>query len=326
MLIQLRTNQYDPFIDFLKGICILFVVLTHCLPLQDNILFSLWGDQAVPLFLLIQVFHAYKKGNIDIVHYYNFKKLFHRILLPFIILLVIQIFLVCFFSKKDLLSILKSTILAGGIGPGSYYVWIYLQCFVLLPIFMFVINKIKHKYLSVLFIATSILIEIICSYSNIPSWLYRLLFIRYFFLIYLGYKWAMDGGVKIDKRTILLSIISIFFILIFQYTDLNMEPIFYQNDWKIFHWISYFYVAYLFVYVLHKCYKKLKVGKEIFICKMGKYSYEIYLVQMFIFTFYPTNMMKSLIGSDYLAALIRILATTFLSIIPVLVYKKYFSK
>lgn len=326
MLIQLRTNQYDPFIDFLKGISILFVVLTHCLPLQDYIFFSLWGDQAVPLFLLIQVFHAYKKGYIDISRYYNLKKLCNRILLPFIILLVIQIFLMCFFSKKDLLSILESTILAGGIGPGSYYVWVYLQFFVLLPIFLFVINKIKYKYLSVLFIATSILIEIICSYSNIPSWLYRLLFIRYFFLIYLGYKWVIDGGIKIDKRTILLSIISIFFILIFKYTDLNMEPIFYQNDWKIFHWISYFYVAYLFVFALDKCYKKLMGGGKMFICKMGKYSYEIYLIQMFVFTFYPTNMMKSLIGSDYLAALIRILATTFLSIIPVLVYKKYFSK
>lgn len=136
----------------------------------------------------------------------------------------------------------------------------------------------------------------------------------------------MDGGIKIDKRTVLLSIISIFFILIFQYTDLNIEPIFYQNDWKIFHWISYFYVAYLFVYVLHKCYKKLTGRGKMYICIMGKYSYEIYLLQMFVFTFYPTNMMKLLIGSDYLAAIIRILATTFLSIISVLVYKKYFSQ
>lgn len=326
MLIELRTNQYDPFIDFLKGVCILFVVLAHCLPLQDNILFSLWGAQAVPLFILIQVFHAYKKRNIDIVRYYNLKKLFHRILLPFIILLAIQVFLMYLLSGKALPSILKSTILSGGIGPGSYYVWVYLQFFILLPVFMFIIDKISHKNLLVLFIATSILIEIICSYSNIPSWLYRLLFVRYFFLIYLGYKWVMDGGIKIDKRTVLLSIISIFFILIFEYTDLNMEPIFYQNDWKIFHWISYFYVAHLFVYALHKCYKKLTGGGKNIFLKMGKYSYEIFLIQMFVFTFYPTNTIKAFIGSAYLEVIIRILSTTFLSIIPVLVYKKYFSK
>lgn len=324
MLIQLHTHQYDPFIDFLKGICILFVVLTHCLPLQDNILFSLWGAQAVPLFILIQVFHAYKKGNIDIIRYYNLKKLFHRILLPFTILLIIQIFLMRLFSEKDLSLILKNTMLSGGMGPGSYYIWIYLQLFILLPVFQLVINNIKHKYLFVLFIASSILIEIICSYSNISSWLYRLLFVRYFFLIYLGYKWVMNGGVKIDKITVVLSIISIIFILIFEYTDLNMEPIFYQSDWKIFHWISYFYVANLFVYALYKCYKR--ITKREVICKIGKYSYEIFLIQMFVFTFYPTNTMQMFIGSIFWATILRILATTFLSIIPVLLYKKYFSK
>lgn len=326
MLIKLQKNQHDSFIDFLKGICILLVVLAHCLPLQDYILFPLWGSMAVPLFLLIQVFHAYKKGNIDIIRYYNFKKLFYRLLLPFIVLLVIQVFLICFLSKKDLPSILKSTIVSGGIGPGSYYVWVYLQFFILLPVFMFVINRIRQKYLLALFLTISILIEVICSYSNIPSWLYRLLFIRYFFLIYLGYKWVIDDGIKINKRTILLSVISVSFIIIFQYTDLNMEPIFYNNDWNLCHWVSYFYVAYLFVYILRICYKRLRIKSKTFVCKMGKYSYEIYLVQMFVFTFYPSNTIEMFIGSVYLATIIRIFATTFLSIIPVLVYKNYFSK
>lgn len=230
------------------------------------------------------------------------------------------------FKKKDLPSILKSTIVSGGIGPGSYYVWVYLQFFILLPVFMFVINRIRQKYLLALFLTISILIEVICSYSNIPSWLYRLLFIRYFFLIYLGYKWVIDDGIKINKRTILLSVISVSFIIIFQYTDLNMEPIFYNNDWNLCHWVSYFYVAYLFVYILRICYKRLRIKSKTFVCKMGKYSYEIYLVQMFVFTFYPSNTIEMFIGSVYLATIIRIFATTFLSIIPVLVYKNYFSK
>ena len=58
----LNKKGYDPFIDFVKGFCILSVVLTHSLPvwLQQHTLFSLWGGMAVPLFLMIQVFHAYK--------------------------------------------------------------------------------------------------------------------------------------------------------------------------------------------------------------------------------------------------------------------------
>ena len=59
---------------------------------------------------------------------------------------------------------------------------------------------------------------------------------------------------------------------------------------------------------------------------MGKYSYEIFLLQMFVFTFYPTHEMQMMIGNLYVSTLIRIFLTTSLSIIPVLVYKKYFSK
>lgn len=324
MLIPLNKEQYDPFIDYLKGIGILFVVLTHCIPKQDYILFSLWGAQAVPLFLLIQVFHTYKKGKILSSQYYSLKKIFHRILFPFILLVLIQIVLTAIISNNKILSILKSVIIAGGMGPGSYYVWIYLQFFVLLPIVLFLINQIKLKYVPVCFIVLSIFIEVICCYVDIPSWLYRLLFIRYFFLIYLGYLWTINGGILINKKTTLLSFVSIVFILLFQYTDINMEPIFYVNDWKIYHWICYFYVSYLFVYILYFCYRKISfLNCNKIICLMGKYSYEIFLMQMFVFTFYPTNHLQMLLGDIYLATLIRIVATTLLSIIPVLLYKKY---
>ena len=49
---------------------------------------SLWGDQAVPLFLLIQDFHAYKYGVDKAVKMPNFVKLFNRIFKPFLLLLL----------------------------------------------------------------------------------------------------------------------------------------------------------------------------------------------------------------------------------------------
>ena len=63
-LLTLRRDGYDPFIDFVKGVCIVLVVLTHCLPdiVQFYVLFPLWGRPAVPLFLIIQVLHTYKEG------------------------------------------------------------------------------------------------------------------------------------------------------------------------------------------------------------------------------------------------------------------------
>lgn len=323
MLVRLNKDQYDSFIDYLKGVSILFVVLAHCLPLQNYILFSLWGAQAVPLFLLIQVFHAYKRGKIDISQYYNLKKLFQRIILPFLLLVFIQVALLIIFSDADLLFILKGVIYSGGIGPGSYYVWIYLQFFILLPAFQYLINRLNEKFLLTCFIGLSVLSEIICSCVNMPSWLYRLLFVRYLFLIYLGYQWVTNGGIPISKKTIILSLVSILFILVFQYTDVNLEPFFYFSDWKIFHWICYFYVAYIFVYILSVCYKMLPFVKWWGV--IGKYSYEIFLVQMFVFTFYPTDKIQMIIDNVYVTVIVRIFVTTLLSIIPVLLYKKYFS-
>ncbi len=50
-IVPLKTEGYDPYIDYLKGVSIFFVVLAHCLPMQNCLLFSFWGAQAVPLFL-----------------------------------------------------------------------------------------------------------------------------------------------------------------------------------------------------------------------------------------------------------------------------------
>lgn len=63
-IVPLKTEGYDPYIDYLKGVSIFFVVLAHCLLIYNCLLFSLWGVQSVPLFLLIQTFHVHKKGGI----------------------------------------------------------------------------------------------------------------------------------------------------------------------------------------------------------------------------------------------------------------------
>ena len=112
--ILLSKEGYDPFIDYLKGVSILFVILAHCLPLQEYILFSLWGAQAVPLFLLVQVFHSYKKGVGYISVSYDLKKLFHRIFKPFLLLVVIQLLLLIFFQQKNPIVPIKNAILSGG--------------------------------------------------------------------------------------------------------------------------------------------------------------------------------------------------------------------
>lgn len=74
---------YDSFIDFLKAYSIICVVIAHILPSEfyKYILFQVWGDMQVPMFVLIQVFHAYKK---EVRPKINWSSLLKRIFLPFI--------------------------------------------------------------------------------------------------------------------------------------------------------------------------------------------------------------------------------------------------
>ena len=324
--ITLQKEGYDPFIDYLKGVCIFLVVLAHCLPHTEYILFPLWGDRAVPLFLLIQVFHAYKHGVDEAVKMPNLVKLFNRIFKPFLLLLLFEVFLLVVVLQRDPLQVMKTVIIGGGIGPGSYYVWIYIQFALLLPIIALII-KLLNKVVGggkicLLMIALSCLWELVCIYIHIPEMLYRLLFFRYFFLIYLGYMWV-EKGILLDNIRLLLSVVSIAFILMFAYTSINFEPLFFQTDWKIYHWICYFYVASLFLFFLKFCYNRLSTKLKEFIGLMGKYSFEIFLLQMFVFAFFPHGMLLDFVGNKYICATLTIILTVSLSILPVIVWKRW---
>lgn len=144
-VITLKKEGYDPYIDYLKGVCIFFVILTHCLPWQEYMLFSLWGAQAVPLFLLIQTFHVYKCGMDKAVGMPRFRKLFSRIFRPFLIWLLVELFLLIVVFGRDPVSMLKSVAVSGGIGPGSYYVWIYVQFAFILPVLASLFRKLEKR-------------------------------------------------------------------------------------------------------------------------------------------------------------------------------------
>ncbi|MBR1681482.1 acyltransferase [bacterium] len=327
-LITFDKNGYDKSIDFIKGLCILAVVVTHCIPyvIHKYFLFCLWIDWQVALFLMIQTFHTYKKG-IDI-RFPKFQKLWKRIIKPFLfteIIIFIGVILGGYIMKQDALSaIVKKFILSGGWGPGSYYHWIYLQMALLLPLIAPMFKKIKAKYFIWIFIAISEALEILCSVINMPEWLYRLLFFRYFFLIYFGYLIVMEE-LRINKKTIFLSVISVIAILLFQYANLNLEPFFFTTGWKIFHWISYFYVAYILLYLLKLLYVKMNRYTKVmeYIESMGKYSYEIFLFQMLYFALVSpiVNKLLTMVINKYIAVILFVAISIIVSIVPVVYYK-----
>lgn len=79
--ILFNTTGYDSFIDFIKAYCILVVVFCHGFPYLPEIGYAIWGVQ-IPLFLLIQVFHSYKRAPQTI----NWKMIWRRIAVPFVVI------------------------------------------------------------------------------------------------------------------------------------------------------------------------------------------------------------------------------------------------
>lgn len=329
-LLTLRRDGYDPFIDFMKGVCIILVVLTHCLPenVQDFILFPLWGRPAVPLFLIIQVFHAYKKG-LDTART-NYRKLWQRIVKPFLITELVIVVLLwamatalggCNWSYFTQLMVTNA-----GFGPGAYFTWIYVQFAILLPLLVPLFKRIKGGWLAVAFILVCELIEVLCSVTAMPVWLYRLLFLRYVFLIYLGYELTFKGYL-LSWCTISLSVLSIAATLFLVYSDISLSPFIYDTySWRPCHWICYFYIAYLMMWMLKWVDEKTGAfaAWNGYMKKLGRYSYEIFLFQMLYFAVFHEVLVGWLllfIPSNLVVQVVAVIMALVICIVPVVAYK-----
>ena len=321
--LELNRYGYEPFIDFMKGICILLVILNHSIPseIRSSIGFPFWGSPAVPIFLIIQVFHFYKKG-IDSVKL-NYIKIWKRIVCPFLVveLLIFVVWLYMYHENDacSIPSIMDCVYMLTG-GPGSYYPWIYLQFAIILPLFRPLL-RMNSIYVLFIFLLLSQFAELLCSLITMPEWIYRLTFSRYIFLIYLGYLLAVKG-VILNGMTMLLSILSIASIILFTYSNIDTSPMFYNVEaWSTCHWISYIYIVDIMIIMLYKIYIWIYNNNRFgLIMLIGKFSYEIYLFQLLYFTCiskYVINLFS--IGDDIITT---IFLSTILCVIPVLLYKR----
>lgn len=303
---------YDPFIDFLKAYSIICVVIAHILPSEfyKYILFQVWGDMQVPMFVLIQVFHAYKKG---VKPKLNWSSLLKRIFLPFV---VIQAVIISFKVLTGGHFYGQNFIVSGGYGPGSYYIWIYLQIAFLLVIIWSWLRRLSLNQALVWFLIFSLGFEILCSVIDCPEWLYRLLCVRYLFLIPLGMIW-IEKGVTINRNTVIISFLSIVAVLFFMFTNYDLEPFFFNTGWKTHRWICYFYLPILLTYVLYLVWNSMKENPVIE--KAVKWtaarSYEIFLSQMAVLVCLPfaylSVLLKGLVGFSIWAVLVLTLSLFF---------------
>ncbi len=155
----------------------------------------------------------------------------------------------------------------------------------LLPWFRLVINKFNRTQLIWFFLILAEGLEVICSLIQLPDWLYRLLAIRYLFLILLGWIWVKDG-ITVNRRMVFLSVVSALAIFYFDnvvsFFHIDNEPWFFKTGWTFHRWPCYYFCANGLVYLLHVLWQWLNKSEKInsFIKELAKSSYEIFLVQM----------------------------------------------
>lgn len=317
-VVELNKTGYDPFITFMKGYAILCVLLAHAIPNPDATGYALWGGMQVPLFLLIQTFHSFKrKPN------FNFGKIFKRAILPFLLIQLLLLSIEC--RHGDIGNQLKISVKGGGIGPGSYYFWIYLQFAVLLPLLYPLLSKLKRTHLLILFLLLSEGCEVLSSFISFPEPIYRLLCLRYLFLIYLGIEWV-QRGIVMNWKTLLLSLLSIGLIVYFTYYDPSIEPYFFKTSWRYHRWICYFYVAYLLAWLLSVAFQAIKNVKclnSVFEL-LGEASYEIYVFQMAVFVLFSKSFLSFL--PHNLITPIWMFATIIVSIIGGYLFHRLWTK
>ncbi len=330
-VLSFERNSYDRFIDFLKGGGIFFVVLGHSMPvyLQEITLFPIWGGLAVPIFLIIQVFHAEKRGKLNLP---SFSKIWKRIIKPFVItqaLIMISLLAMCLIKGDIGIVDWETVFKSGGYGPGAYYPFIYLQFIPIIFLYNLSLGKLSNRRLLIVSILISQLLEVCCIYAGIPEWLYRLLFIRYFFLIYIGYTIA-KRDIQLSNWCIYISMISIAATLVMFFVKESLAPsIIYPTGWKTCHWFCYLYIP-LFLIVCKMFYSSKYLLKiRSYVEMLGKSSYEIFMVQMFYFAIVH-GAIKHLLGIVFpvlISDLVGIVIALTFSIIPtVYIMKKQDSK
>lgn len=276
------TDTRNHAIDFVKGICIIFVLITHYAWSSTErlrYLFPFWIEMAVPLFMIISGFvnsKSYvKHGITNLEKAYDLKNISSKIVrytVPFAIAFFIEE-IVCGVLGMIDITVWQavSSFLSGGFGPGSYYYPILIQFVFWFPI-IFVIVK-KYDFKGVLICAfINAAFEVLKSAYAMNEECYRLLLFRYTLLIAFGCYLAI-GNSKINKKTSFVMVVAgITYIIVFCYLGFTPPVTNYWTGTCIWACLPIMPIS---IPLLKS--EKLKNSAVEF---LGKASYDIFLVQM----------------------------------------------
>lgn len=279
-------KKRNNFLDVMKGVCILFVVITHYeWSNQERLqyLFPFWIGMAVPIFMIISGYvyaKSYQKNNI--VHMreaYSFGFVWKKIVrytIPFLMACIVEFVALVLKNRRITIEKTIHMLSTGGLGPGSYYYPIMLQFIFLFPIIYFIIRKYQSKGLVLCGIMNG-LYEILRWGCDMDASTYRLHIFRYLLVIAAG-CYIADESAKIKVReNILCMFVGIIYLVLVCY--MGYKPFFIQY-WRRTSFVACLYIIPVIMYLIKNCTIRCK-----FLEMLGKASFHIYLVQMVYYRF-----------------------------------------
>ena len=279
-------------LDYLKGISIMFVIITHVTIYSTlsntSIVFPYFVNMAVPFFIIVSGYahsQSYEKRELKTLReYYKFKDLFNKakaIYVPFVVIYVLELILTRIMDGR-MVGIKEAVhiFITGGLGPGSYYIPILMELIVVMPIIYWLVNRnVLQGSLSV--IAVQVLLEWMIQITNFPQEIYRLLIVRYLVFLLTGvllYKYR-----ERQKNILLFLCMCIGAVYIWKVNYEEYVPYLFQfwttTSAPTALWaggVTAFFIKYMPMF-----------PKRIDMCmsKIGRSTYYIYLIQMVYFQF-----------------------------------------
>lgn len=271
-------------LDVYKGICILFIIITHHNWTNEqrlHLLFPFWIDMAVPVFMVITGYvyaDSSTKNKITFFDSYHPRHIlmkWMRYTLPFFPVWMLGVVgRILGKGRQFTHAGLVVDFMEGGIGPGSYYYPVLLQIVLVIPIIIWIINQFKGKGLVGLFVF-NVIFEYVKYVMNMSPALYRLCMLRYVFILSFGCYLFRTG--HIHKRIFYITGL-IGAIVIVNYQFLGHTHSFINM------WTGTSVIAVLFITPLMERILDNSKVKNYFLENLGKASYEIFLVQMIFYT------------------------------------------
>lgn len=311
-------------VDYIKGLAAISVIFLHTLPLSalkgTIAVFHIW--QAVPIFLFISFYlglrNLEKKEDVFKGYYSKerIKKIFLKIWLPLLFLAAIESILFLVLGNKEKAI---GSILCYSNGPGSYYVWCYMQIWLLMPVVYLLLKRSGITVGGGILLIFGVLFDFLWErYVGLkPGYTcFRYLFLSVPAFLYLK---GFNG-----MRLIPLVIFSMIYLVLMLYSNIPLyaDPIL-PDGWEAQTSLGYFYTLGLIV-ILSKLYTKLKTSKlKQYITHVGTISWEVFLIQMVLIgSGVLSSVSTRLFETAYLQISFRIIVTLSFSLMLAELYKK----